>query len=164
MIRATPNDRRVAMNRRRVIETMGKTVMKGSAGKMVERNELPPMQTRHCKVDEAGQLVAITIVPPPPPPPEPPKPSASILLIRKAKELSDAGKSLPLIACEMGKDEAWVHASLLIANKLPEKAHQAISDGKFSRTAALQLLLANKEKINAIIDGALQIAEVEGKL
>lgn len=97
-------------------------------------------------------------------PDEPKKPSASILLIRKAKELSDQGKSLPSIAAEMGKDEAWVHASLLIANKLPEKAHQAISDGKFSRIAALQLLLADQSKLDKIIDGALVIADVEGKL
>jgi hypothetical protein len=97
-------------------------------------------------------------------PDEPKKPSASILLIRRAKELSDQGKSLPSIATEMGKDEAWVHASLLIANKLPEKAHQAISDGKFSRMAALQLLLADQNRLDKIIDGALVIADVEGKL
>lgn len=154
MIKATLEERRAAMRRRRVIgslTTMGRTVMKGSAGKIVERDDLPP--------------APVPVVPPVvETPPEAKKPSASILLIRKAKELSDAGKSLPSIACEMGKDEAWVHASLLIANKLPEKAQQAISDGKFSRTAALQLLLATKEKLDAIIDGALLIAEVEGKL
>jgi len=122
-----------------------KTVMKGSAGKMVEREELPP-------------------APEPVPEPSPKKESASILLIRKAKELSDQGKNQAAIAAALDKDEAWVRGSLLIATKLPASAHQAIADSKFSRTAALQLLLANPTKIEEIIAGALKIAEVEGKL
>lgn len=152
MIQATLEERRAALRRRRLIGSlMGKTVMKGSAGKMVDRDALPPAPT--------------PILPVAPVPSESPKKaSASILLIRKAKELFDQGKSVPSIAYEMGKDEPWVLTSLLIADKLPEKAQQAISDGKFSRTAALQLLLANPSKLDAIIDGALLIAEVEGKL
>ncbi len=117
---------------------MSKTVMKGSAGKIVDREQLPEFKVE--------------------------KPSPSSILINKAQELADAGETIKSIATAIGKDEDWVFNSLLIVKRLPKKVQEAIRDSKFSRTAALQLLLVNPVKLDEVIEGALKIAEVEGKL
>lgn len=91
-------------------------------------------------------------------------PPQSIKQLQLTKTLSDEGKSVVDIAIQMKKTENWVRASLLIMQKLPEKVHQAIANRQLSRTAALQLLLVPKANLDAVVDGAIQLSETEGKL
>lgn len=91
-------------------------------------------------------------------------PPQSIKQLEQCRDLHAAGKSDLEISKEMDKPMDWVKGSILIMTKLPAKVHEAIANRLFSRTAALQLLLAPQDKLEAIIDGAIKIAETEGKL
>jgi hypothetical protein len=100
------------------------------------------------------------------PPEEPHKPpSGAYIVLMKVADWRTAKNTVSEIAYKMGKDELWVRQSLAIIDRLPKSAHDAIAKGKFSRTAALQLLYANPANLEKIIEGALKIADIEdGKL
>jgi hypothetical protein len=122
------------------------TVLAGSGGVLIPAPPLPEPEVKES-------------------PPAPVKePGMGVKLMHKAKEMSDKGESKAAICKEMGKSENWVEGTLLIMNRLPPKVLEAIDKKLFSRTCALQLLLAPAEKLDAIIDGAIKLAEVEGKL
>lgn len=91
-------------------------------------------------------------------------PCASMKLIRQAKEMQQQGKSNIDIAKEMKKNEAWVKASLLIHDKLPNSVHEAITNRQLSRTAALQLLLVPADQLDLVLADALKLFEIEGRL
>ena len=102
---------------------------------------------------------------PPSSEPEPDQePIMGVKLMGRAKELADQGESAEAISKALEKSLNWVKGTLLIMTKLPSKVHEAIGQKKFSRTCALQLLLAPPGKLDVIIDGALKLSETEGKL
>jgi hypothetical protein len=138
-----------------------KTIMKGSAGKVVDRETLPEMPAPVIKEEilDTTKLAEAAAKP------EEQKPSGAYVSLMKVSDWRIAGDSISQTAYKMGKDEAWVKQSLAIIDRLPKSAHDAISKGKFSRTAALQLLYANPASLEKIIEGALKIADIEnGKL
>lgn len=150
---------------RKQIPLKRKTIMKGSAGKLVDREtlpELPPPPVIREEILDTTKLAeaALGVTSQ-----EPQKPSGAYVSLMKVSDWRSAGNSVKEIAYKMGKDEAWVLQSLAIIDRLPKSAHEAISKGKFSRTAALQLLYANPANLEKIIEGALKIADIEnGKL
>jgi hypothetical protein len=91
-------------------------------------------------------------------------PSTGMKLMMRTKEMADKGETTAVICKETGRSESWVKGTLLIMNRLPQKVWEAIDNKKFSRTCALQLLLAPANKLDAIIDGAIKLADAEGKL
>jgi hypothetical protein len=134
-----------------------KTIMKGSAGKLVDRETLPEMPTLPVPVIKEEILDTAKQ--------EELKPSGAYVFLMKVSDWRIAGNNIKEIAYKMGKDEDWVKQSLAIIDRLPKSVHIAISKGQFSRTAALQLLYANPANLEKIIEGALKIAEIEnGKL
>lgn len=135
--------------------------MKGSAGKIVDRETLPAPIIREEFLDTSKLAAAATKTEPE----QPIKPSGAYVSLMKVSDWRTAGNSISEIAYKMGKDESWVKQSCAIIDRLPKSAHEAISKGKFSRTAALQLLYANPNNLEKIIEDALKIADIEnGKL
>lgn len=141
-----------------------KTIMKGSAGKLVDRETLPEMPAPVIK-EEILDTTKLAESAMKPVVEEPVKPSGAYVSLMKVSDWRIAGNSITEIAYKMGKEECWVKQSLAIIDRLPKSAHDAISKGKFSRTAALQLLYANPANLEKIIESALKIADIEdGKL
>jgi len=80
-------------------------------------------------------------------------------LMKKAKEMSDAGKPTSEICNATQKGEHWVILTLAIMNQLPISVHEALANNVICRETALQLLYAPFKNRDAIIAGAIELAD-----
>lgn len=80
-------------------------------------------------------------------------------LMKKVKEMNDAGKSTSEICNTVKKSEHWVALTLAIMSQLPVSVHEALEKSIICRETALQLLYAPLKNRDAIIVGAIELAD-----